>query len=804
MQLSFPSVPTDPSAAGTAGVAGTAAADAIDAFGAIIGAAGSPAPGTGFAEIFGGMTSTGPDAPAGTGEAEFPALPAGPGKKTPATAVEAQAWNVLFVPQPLPVETAASPAPEDEAGVVETSELLTDAAAGASTTGRFSAGSVLTQNAVAIAPAPAVFSADVTPASSADPVDSPAGYRRDNADPKTGDADEPLVSVEDSVVARDAGNSVHPASNQPATSNNQARAGSDLPPGIVVARERVPLDKIAPTAAPVAETKWPSSVEPGAPVADAIAPAQGDDVPVATSPETELETAMADVDSLGTTPVTGEETPGYDGQQTARTSAHLRARVVTAAARFERHDSPATATISTSFPSLPDGANVRSDFVARVAAGAAATIPAARAAQPLVPESQPRDAGITSLSDVSTSVESQDDAPVLPVAPEAEFEQSQHAQGDAAPRTRSTVAPEVQPVIRLAPQLVREVVKSAPETTSPLPLVAANAAPWAGAVRIAEGDPRQTFAAHLVLPADTEAAPVADASEAGHSEDSSTFDVQPVDPRQGVAVSRASFGRPLDPLPAAPLPAAKFAEAFAGPAQQARTPVKAAFKNLLPTEEQEVSDRKASVGTAVAKPDVAMSAPANAPLKPVAPVHDGAVVVAGISATQDASVTPTAAPAEAPGRTAQHAVEAVLSAVERFSSGERHAVNLAFSIGGSDLHVRVEMRADEVRTAFHTTSPELRAALAQEWQTVASQAGDRGVRFSDPVFSSQQNGGHGHSGAHADGGWQQRESASRREFAESFATFASGAQSDEDEVATPAPRSIADRWTNSRRLQTFA
>ena len=88
--------------------------------------------------------------------------------------------------------------------------------------------------------------------------------------------------------------------------------------------------------------------------------------------------------------------------------------------------------------------------------------------------------------------------------------------------------------------------------------------------------------------------------------------------------------------------------------------------------------------------------------------------------------------------TAHRAVEAVLTAVHRFTSREQHAVSLQFSVAGADLNVRVEMRGDEVRATFATDSAELRAALAHEWQTTSLNppAGERPVRLASPVFTS--------------------------------------------------------------------
>ena len=83
---------------------------------------------------------------------------------------------------------------------------------------------------------------------------------------------------------------------------------------------------------------------------------------------------------------------------------------------------------------------------------------------------------------------------------------------------------------------------------------------------------------------------------------------------------------------------------------------------------------------------------------------------------------------------AHRAVEVVLKAVEDVSARERSAVKLEFAIGDTELSVRVELREDQVRTTFHTDSPELQNALANEWQAAAAAGSDRGLRLAVPQF----------------------------------------------------------------------
>jgi len=158
-------------------------------------------------------------------------------------------------------------------------------------------------------------------------------------------------------------------------------------------------------------------------------------------------------------------------------------------------------------------------------------------------------------------------------------------------------------------------------------------------------------------------------------------------------------------------------------------------KTFLSVSGKQVVSGVPDIGTDVAKSSAAMSAvtfsnhPATAAVLGHVPAPDATTALVNFpSAAASQPAGDTAA-------TAHRAVEAVLTAAERFSAGDHHAVNLQFSVGGADLTVRVEMRADEVRTMFRTDSPELRAALAQEWQTVNPGA-DRSLRLTTPVFAS--------------------------------------------------------------------
>ena len=106
------------------------------------------------------------------------------------------------------------------------------------------------------------------------------------------------------------------------------------------------------------------------------------------------------------------------------------------------------------------------------------------------------------------------------------------------------------------------------------------------------------------------------------------------------------------------------------------------------------------------------------------------------SSAAESAPKPTAAPADAIAATAHRAVDAVLASTERFTSGSHSSVNLKLSVGGSDLDVRVEIRGGAVHATFRTDSPELRTALAQEWQASGARADDHPLRLAPPVFTA--------------------------------------------------------------------
>ncbi|MEO5958598.1 MAG: hypothetical protein ABIR80_05745 [Opitutaceae bacterium] len=201
-----------------------------------------------------------------------------------------------------------------------------------------------------------------------------------------------------------------------------------------------------------------------------------------------------------------------------------------------------------------------------------------------------------------------------------------------------------------------------------------------------------------------------------------------------------------------------------------------------------------------------MPATLSHPDSPLAPATVGTWIAHAAADVSGSATVATPATPELVTRSAEHAVEAVLSVAERFANGDRHSVNLEFSIGGSDLHVRVEMRADEVHTAFHTASAELRDALTHEWQSVSAQSGDRSMRFAAPVFSASDRSDGATSSFSGDTSWQHQREPARDDAPHSFSRFSRtppAANPTVETTKTVAPSTPA--WFGpARRLQTFA
>jgi hypothetical protein len=188
---------------------------------------------------------------------------------------------------------------------------------------------------------------------------------------------------------------------------------------------------------------------------------------------------------------------------------------------------------------------------------------------------------------------------------------------------------------------------------------------------------------------------------------------------QGEAVAR--FNPHRTPAAVSSDAGEKFADRAAVRAERKDAGRNVAMKSFVTSVKEEFAGSSPSFGTGGAKAMATMfgstfqsaSAPATsdfgmAGLLPVDGVGDIAAAVASGAELPDSV------------RSAHEAVEVVLHAVEHVASQEQTSVNLKFTVGDSQLSVRVELHANEVRATFRTESDELRSALAQEWQSAAS------------------------------------------------------------------------------------
>jgi hypothetical protein len=225
----------------------------------------------------------------------------------------------------------------------------------------------------------------------------------------------------------------------------------------------------------------------------------------------------------------------------------------------------------------------------------------------------------------------------------------------------------------------------------------------------------------------------------------------------------------------------------------------ASDKTFLSTAAKRVATRSPDLGIDVAKSSTVMSTTTFSDRAPAVAPLERAVAAPVVSAS------PAGMTAGAPGVVAQRAVDAVMTAVERFGTGDRHAVQLQFSVGGADLAVRVELRGDEVRTTFRTDSPELRSALAHEWQAATSDTVDRSVRVAAPVFAPNQSANFSaFSGDTASG---QRDARTRRGEADDLFSAVAARSRGANPATTaidPAPPAARTAAATARHLSTLA
>lgn len=248
--------------------------------------------------------------------------------------------------------------------------------------------------------------------------------------------------------------------------------------------------------------------------------------------------------------------------------------------------------------------------------------------------------------------------------------------------------------------------------------------------------------------------------------------------------------------------AADFAESAPGGLEPVASGKNGGLKNFLSPAEKAVANVGSVLGTNVAKPAADMPALLSTPISENVFSKDTlpARVDAALSSDFSVSNPPVAGAPMLSG--AQHAIEAVLEAGERFTTEAQHAVKMEFSVSGEDLSVHVQMHAGEIRTTFHTASAELRSALAHEWQVLAADVSDRAHRFADPVFSAgstattaQGNGGE------SQGNHRGQEMNQARERFEFSPRLGAGASSHGTDLPLTLPTAVP---LTALRLHTFA
>jgi hypothetical protein len=288
----------------------------------------------------------------------------------------------------------------------------------------------------------------------------------------------------------------------------------------------------------------------------------------------------------------------------------------------------------------------------------------------------------------------------------------------------------------------------------------------------------------------------------------------PGEKASGIAVSAALSPVPpkIPSAPLAPLPnglperGAKIAASVSQISAPAGSGENTPEKKSLDSDSQKDSFYDADVGIASAQGMPAMAtATANHP-PPTAGVDlPGAVSTQAVQASpvQTLQSVSTVSPAEASANVrATHAVETVVALVDAQASrtqGAASAVKLNFNFNGDDLAVRIQVSNGSVHTQFRTDSPELRAAISSQWQSVSSTSAGREMNFLQPSFSSAN--GSPDAALTSDGG------ASRgRDSSESEGQTPSWASANfESEVASePASEPTPASLSTARHLHTFA
>lgn len=159
-------------------------------------------------------------------------------------------------------------------------------------------------------------------------------------------------------------------------------------------------------------------------------------------------------------------------------------------------------------------------------------------------------------------------------------------------------------------------------------------------------------------------------------------------------------------------------------------------KDFLITDLKSVNSASASVGTRVAKEMAPMIFTLTNRTKTAAAELAVGAFTPSLPSTS-AFITSVDVPA--PVATVSETLAAVATAIESLeqrASGAASRVDLQFQVGDDKLGVRVEWREGTLHTFFRTDSPELRAALAHEWQSALPPVVSRELNVAPPVFGA--------------------------------------------------------------------
>lgn len=167
-------------------------------------------------------------------------------------------------------------------------------------------------------------------------------------------------------------------------------------------------------------------------------------------------------------------------------------------------------------------------------------------------------------------------------------------------------------------------------------------------------------------------------------------------------------------------------------------------KNFLSGNKQQVTVSQTEAGIGVAQNRPTMLFAPHDTLPTVHPTVPALVSTVAAAPQVAGAPVPEPMPQLVAVSVARRAVETVTNVVEAQAVSKLQpvpSVQLKFKIGHEDLAVRVALRDGVVHTEFRTDSPELRAALQQEWKAVTAQP-ESALRYLEPVVSaaSSQNG----------------------------------------------------------------